>query len=249
MKTDTTKAFSVDFVQRGLPLVISFSFAQWNGQHQYDFVGRLKRVEQIARGQLNKIFLKDSTNSWYHYGVQGLGESIDEVAQSLQVLIESMQPSRIIAVGQSMGGYAAIVFGILLKVDTIISFGSLSCLDSRFAQLIQDTRWLPISLELETSNLSCSYFDLIPLYHSKVTRTKIHYIFGSSLEDGETGERNLDALHASRLHGACSDIKFYNYTQSGHTIVKYLVDNKKINSLLLKLIFRIEEQELINRSN
>ncbi|NJM20899.1 MAG: hypothetical protein HC836_32550 [Richelia sp. RM2_1_2] len=248
MKTDTTNAFSVDFVKSGLPLIISFGFAQWNGEHQYDFVGRLKRVEQIAQRQLNKIFLKDSTNSWYHNGVQGLGESIDEVAQSLQALIESMQPSRIIAVGQSMGGYAAIAFGILLKVDTVISFGSLSCLDSRFAQLTQDTRWLPCSLQLESSNLSCSYFDLIPLCQSKPAHTKIHYIFGSRFEDEETGEKNLDVLHASRLHGACLDIKFYAYPQSAHTVVKYLVDRKKINSLLLKLIFGIDESEVINGS-
>lgn len=249
MLTNTKDAFSIDFIKSGLPVVISFAFVDWKGQPEYDFVGRLKRVEQIKGRQLNKIFLRDNTNSWYHNGVQGLGKSIDEVVKSLSCLIESMAPSGVITLGQSMGGYAAIAFGILLKVNTIISFGSLSCLDSRFAQLTQDTRWLSSSLQLESSDLSCSYFDLAPLCQRKPAHTKIHYIFGSNLQDRQIGETNLDVVHASRLHGACPEILFYSYPQSGHAVVKYLIDNKIINTLLLQLIFGINEFELLNKNN
>lgn len=235
-----SEEFTVEFIRPGLPVVVSFAFVGWQGLPEYDFVNRLKRIEELSQRQLNKIFLKDNSNSWYHGGVKGLGSSIDEVARSLEILIQSMSPSQVICIGQSMGGYAAMVLGIRLQADTIISFGSLSCLDSNFLQLVQDTRWLPTVLELESRNFSCQYFDLVPLCQRKSAHTKIHYIFGSNHRE-ETGDPNLDAVHASRLEVACPDMQIYGYPQSGHAIVKYLSDTHAINSLLLKLIFNIEE--------
>ena len=111
-------------------LVISFAFVSWDGKPKFDFFGRLKKLEYRYPRPVNRILLRDNRNAWYHRGVPGLGSDVDEVAASLKDFVRSIRPSRVVTIGQSMGGYASLMFGALIGADKSIAFGPLSFLNS-----------------------------------------------------------------------------------------------------------------------
>lgn len=64
------------------------------------------------------IFVRDVHKQWY---VEGINESIDTVDKTYEFLKEISAGQNIITVGNSAGGYAAVLFGCLLKAEKIFS--------------------------------------------------------------------------------------------------------------------------------
>ena len=112
----------IDRVRPGLPLVVTFGFFDWQQLPIFDFFGATKRLEARAGVRFNRILIRDIANAWYHRGVPGLGRHVDDVAASLRTLVRTIRPSEVTTVGQSDGGYAAIMFGMLLGADRIVAF-------------------------------------------------------------------------------------------------------------------------------
>ena len=71
----------------------------------------------------NVLFIADRNSTWYLQGVPGLGNDPDEVAHSLLELRDAINADRIMTVGGSMGGYAALLFGGLTGAEVIIATG------------------------------------------------------------------------------------------------------------------------------
>src|SRR5450830_1405304 len=101
VKTSTDDVL-VDQVFPGELLVISFGFVAWDTRPDFDFYGRLKKLEQFSGRHINKILVRDSGNSWYHRTIDGLGAHPDETAASLRALIREIRPSKVVTIGQSM---------------------------------------------------------------------------------------------------------------------------------------------------
>jgi hypothetical protein len=225
----------IDRVSPNCPLIISFGFVDWNKLPIFDFFGRTKKFENRTGLNLNRILVRDIKNSWYHRGVPGLGGHVDEVAASLRGLIRSIRPSRVWTIGQSMGGYAAILFGMLLDAERIIAFGPLSHLDPVEAVRFGDRRFLSVMNSLAADRLKSRYDDLAELGERLAYRGPLHVIFGThaGVDDGDFG--NLDAIHAFRL-ARLPNVLLHPYPDSGHPVVKYLVDHKLIDDLLESLL-------------
>ncbi|MFA9218193.1 MAG: hypothetical protein ACEQSK_13975, partial [Sphingomonadaceae bacterium] len=134
----------IDRVVPGEILVIAFGFVSWTSRPAFDFWGRLKRLEQISGRHINKILVRDSGNDWYQRQIAGLGQHPDETAAALGAMVRAIAPSKVITIGQSMGAYAAIMYGLLLDAQQIIAFGPLSFLDVEQARLYHELRWLPV---------------------------------------------------------------------------------------------------------
>ena len=66
---------------------------------------------------VKRIFLRDHEQAWYHRGVRGAGNSIDEVVECLTQLFVEAKVDKVLMVGNSMGGYAALLFGNLLGAN------------------------------------------------------------------------------------------------------------------------------------
>lgn len=75
--------------------------------------------------------MRDRHNVWYQRGVEGVGGVLD-VAAYVRYLRETY--TRVITVGISMGGYAALLFGALGEATDIIAM-------SPQTQLFDDSRW------------------------------------------------------------------------------------------------------------
>ena len=225
----------IDRVRPGHPLIISFGFVNWEELPIFDFFGRTKKLEARTNSTFNRILVRDIRNGWYHRGVSGLGTHVDEIAATLRGLVHSIRPSRVLTIGQSMGGYAAIMFGMLLDADRIIAFGPLSHLDPEEAACYGDLRFLPVMKSLTADRPKSGYFDLVRLGGSLGHRGAVHVVFGThpGIEDVEAG--NLDAIHALRL-ARLPNVTLHPYPEADHLVVKWLVDHEQIDDLLEELL-------------
>ena len=86
--------------------------------------GKFAFANAIAHMECKKIFVNCRDNSWYQQGIPGLGETIEDSALSLKKIISDICPKKTIFVGMSMGGYGAILFGLMTQADIILSFTS-----------------------------------------------------------------------------------------------------------------------------
>lgn len=231
----------VDRIVPGAPLVIAFGFVSWTSRPAFDFYGRLRKLEQVSGQPLNKILVRDSGNAWYHRQIAGLGNHVDETAQALRELVRRIAPSTITTLGQSMGAYAAVMYGLLLDAQQIVAFGPLSFLDVQQASLYHELRWLPVMESLALDPPLSGYYDLAALCRARATdKTQLHLVFGTRPDAANSGASasesvNLDAMHAQRLaaFGRCT---LHPFPQSGHAVVQHLIDTKRINGLLASCI-------------
>ena len=231
----------VDRIVPGAPLVIAFGFVSWTSRPAFDFYGRLRKLEQVSGQPLNKILVRDSGNAWYHRQIAGLGNHVDETAQALRELVRRIAPSQVTTLGQSMGAYAAVMYGLLLDAQQIVAFGPLSFLDVQQARLYHELRWLPVMESLAQDPPLSGYYDLAALCRARATEhTQLHLVFGTRPDAVNSGASasesvNLDAMHAQRLaaFGRCT---LHPFPQSGHAVVQHLIDTKRINGLLASCI-------------
>ncbi|MHB8885588.1 MAG: alpha/beta fold hydrolase [Methylovirgula sp.] len=70
-----------------------------------------------------RLHLNCSGNNYYQRGIPGVAESIDRAAAWLGRVIAGLDISKVRAIGGSMGGYAALLFGHLVSADLIIAVG------------------------------------------------------------------------------------------------------------------------------
>ncbi|MDO8040755.1 hypothetical protein [Janthinobacterium sp. SUN137] len=243
----------VDRIVPGAPLVIAFGFVSWTTRPAFDFYGRLRKLEQASGQHLNKVLVRDSGNAWYHRRIAGLGNHVDETAQALRELVRRIAPGQVSTVGQSMGAYAAVMYGLLLDAQQIVAFGPLSFLDVQQARLYHELRWLPVMESLAQDPPPSGYYDLAALCRARATAdTQLHLVFGTRPDvarpdvanAGASASEsvNLDAMHAQRLaaFGRCT---LHPYPQSGHAVVQHLIDTKRINGLLASCILGLTLEE------
>ena len=66
-----------------------------------------------------KIFVRDIYKSWY---IKGINEVVNTIEKLTELLINETCGYRVITVGNSAGGYCAILIGIKLKAEHILVF-------------------------------------------------------------------------------------------------------------------------------
>jgi predicted esterase YcpF (UPF0227 family) len=226
--------FLIDAWVPNAPLLISFAFVDWDKPAAFYFFGRSKKLEQLRDQRFNRILLRDRRNRWYLQGVPGLGDSVAQVVGRLRLLVAAIAPSAIWCIGESMGGYAAIIHGILLQAERIVSFGALSTFSPRFAEQFQDRRWLGTMTELDDSLTENS--DLPALARRHAYRGKLYLVQGTHAGERAPQAVNLDVMHSQRYAGlGCAH--FHYYPQAEHTVTLWLAQHQQFDGLLLHCLF------------
>lgn len=80
----------------------------------FEFTNFLRKVSYNS----DRLFFIDYTRSWYQYGVSDVSENIQDFINYLRDFIKGYK--YVVFMGISSGGYAAILFGSILNVDTVI---------------------------------------------------------------------------------------------------------------------------------
>lgn len=182
-------------------------------------------VKATAQIPIHKIFLRDAYNLWYHKGLPGLSSNIDETASFLSRYTQNPKYKKVVLVGNSMGGYAAILFGILLSVNEVIAFCPKTYISPPMRFFTFDWfSWRQTWKLFWQIRVQRKYFNLRKII-KKNTKTQCHVYFSAS--------SRIDKLHISQLK-TCKLVTYYPYNFSKHTLIKHLNTTHELQNILAK---------------
>jgi hypothetical protein len=175
-----------------------------------------------------KAFLRDPRRGWYQRGISGVGDSAAEVRAFLSVTIERASVERVVMVGASAGGFAALLFGSWCGVDEVIAFSPQTFIDAENRRLAGDSRWPEQIDDLHEAiagrSATLDLLDVLPRDAGK-TRFQIHV----STDD------LLDLVHAQRVAGRAG-VEIHEHDRGGHRLVKTLRDRGLLEPMLLEAL-------------
>jgi pimeloyl-ACP methyl ester carboxylesterase len=160
---------------------------------------------------VKRLFVRDLRQAWYHEGLSGDDATLIDAADALRELIERSEIERLVTVGNSAGGYAALVFGTLLGATTAIAISPQTILDLETWAAWRDFRWeKQLRPLVDTGALDRDWADLrsaLPAARRAGTRYEIFF--------DET--HRLDRLHAERL-AEVDGARLYRFGRGGHML-------------------------------
>jgi len=197
-------------------LVISFGGVRGD----FEFYGSLSKLD------VDFVLVRDPTKRWYQHGLQDLEGGFQGLINYLSELIAEREGKKLVVVGASAGGFAAILFGSLLNADQIISYGPQTYISDELRAPLNERRWWP---ELKRI-AELQYGDLLPVVSSSI-QSKIHIFFGS--------DDFFDFLHAAHLI-ECPNVTISMIENGDHAVSGTM---KRDGLLIPSLEYGIEQQE------
>lgn len=173
---------------------------------------------------VKRMFVRDPRQSWYHRGMPNQGSTLESVGEVLRGILEGQGVERLVTVGASAGGYAALVFGALLGADEVLAFSPQTTLDRDLLAEMGDHRWDYLLEPLYAKGaLEARWVDLasaLPQALSARTRCAVFF-----------DENSEDAPHAERLRGI-EAVRLYRFGRGGHLLARALRDCGALERLL-----------------
>ncbi|MFA6197331.1 MAG: hypothetical protein WC656_11900 [Sulfurimonas sp.] len=185
---------------------------------------------------VDKIFIRDLNQSWYHKGLKDISTSIEETALFLKKIIEKQKYSKVVCLGNSMGGYAAIVIGELIGADVVLSFAPQTFLDDENRDKFSDNRWKE-QITLLPQNIDKKYLDLNLFLKDKTTQTKIELYF--SLDE------RIDVAHVQFIQDNPS-VTIYPFLEGGHQLVQKLRKSGDLYRILRNHLSNSKEEKILS---
>jgi hypothetical protein len=174
---------------------------------------------------VKRLFVRDLRQAWYHRGIPGHGSTIEAVGESLGELVASHGVDRLVAVGNSAGGYAALLFGTLLGADTVLCFAPQTVLELDVLADMGDHRWDEQLRELVADGgLDTRWTDLrraLPGIRRSDTRYELYF------DDSFT----IDRLHAERV-GELEGARLHRLDGGAHGIAREMRRSGELESIL-----------------
>lgn len=138
------------------------------------------------------IFVRDIYKQWY---LKGINSTIDTPEKLRNWLETETKGYKIIALGSSAGGYAAILYGSQLRAEHILAFNPQFELNSLFKR--SDEEKNPILYRLRGTEWS-KYFDITPMM--SMAHNNIYYFYSSkSLWDIKQNQHINDVKGIHRI--------------------------------------------------
>ena len=170
----------------------------------------------------NKIFVRDVEQCWYHKGLLGISHDLQTTALFLKSEIDRLNVEEVYFVGNSMGGYAAILFSTLVGRGEVIAFAPQTFISPELRQKYSDARWSRQMLKTHDVPTEKA-FDLRTLLLSSELIPRIS-IFVSR-------DDVLDCIHANHIRNI-PNLDIYYFSGGGHAIIKQLKEEGKLADIL-----------------
>ena len=78
----------------------------------------------FAKLNLTTVYLRDVNRLFFNQGIQSVATDFDETVLYLKKLYKQLNGKKLIVIGTSAGGYAAVRYGYALEADKICTFGA-----------------------------------------------------------------------------------------------------------------------------
>jgi hypothetical protein len=180
-------------------------------------------VNASASFAVKKLFLRDHRRSWYHRGVVGLGGDLDSVTSRLRELIAESGAERTVALGNSSGGYAALMFGDLLALSEVHTFSPQTFIDPRLREELGDARWDDSVQELiRSGGFDERFGDLKERLVTGTGATAFHVYHPA---------QPIDVVHAQRVSDA-QRVTTHSYDHPGHWLIGRMRNDGSLQALL-----------------
>lgn len=175
---------------------------------------------------IDKLFLRDMKCQYYVSGLKNQTSSLQETIDFIKRKISSKKYDKIIALGCSAGGFAAILFGQLLNFTKIIAFAPQTVLNERKETLIGDTynaysTCISLRKRLPNDEFYHSCLDLKNLQPFNVP-VVIHY--------SASGNKGVDKKHALYLDD--EKCETFEHPGSDHMIALTLRNHGKLKKII-----------------
>lgn len=175
----------------------------------FDFVNFLNNEYK----EYDHIFIRDLQKLWYHNGILGYTETIEETIIFLKDKLSKY--NKIIFIGISAGGYGSILYGSLLNIDIVLTFIPLTNLTEKY-KIMKDTN------DLRFLKINHKYINLRSFINNKTN----YIIYGGS---------NISLTDISHKFTHCENLMGINNVEIFDI---YNVEIKKMrDSGVLKKIF------------
>lgn len=208
-----------DFTNESDTILVSFAGnAGMFGMPVFEYKNFLKNIPT------KKIFVRDPHMLWYHKGIPGIGSNVDEIADYLKGILHQANPKRTLMVGNSAGGYAAILFGVLTEADEVHAFVPQSKLlnknDFRNKKNL-DKLHSQVGTENKYYDLNSLLTDICP----KKTKIYIHTPLFN----------RIDRHHVKYIKNN-PHVKLIRYCSFGHYLTKILRDSGILRTIITSAI-------------
>lgn len=207
-------------------LIVTFAGMGWkNSAPTFIFHNYLKSYN------VDKLFLRDIKMRYYLTGLKNNTNNFSETVEFIKNMTVDRGYKKIIAIGCSSGGYAAILYGNLLNFSKIIAFNPQTVLNDKKETVIKDIynapntcRWLR-GLYKDDNNYqkALDLMNYLP-FNSKID---IHY--------SVRGNKGIDKNHALYLN-TDNKCDVYEHPGNDHMIALTLRNNGKLKEIIDKLI-------------
>ena len=185
---------------------------------------------------VDKIFVRDLSQGWYLGGLTGWSNSVTETAQFLAERIALYPYEKVVFLGNSMGGYAAIAHGVLAGATTILAFVPQTFLDAGNRARCGDRRWSQRMANLPRPD-DRRVLDLQVLLDGVAYNSKIKLFYAP--------EEPNDKAHAEHLAG-CNNVDLHPCVGGGHLVVRELKKSGALYRILRAALAEGGEDRLLS---
>jgi len=122
-------------------LVVTFGSFHNEGRvaPAYAFMKTVLAIRQAGEVRFDAAYVLAHRNDWYFSGAKHLGDTFDDTLRSLRTILASYDGA--LFLGNSMGAYAALAFGLLAPADRVLAFSPQTRFDAEFCSRIGEHRW------------------------------------------------------------------------------------------------------------
>lgn len=175
-------------------------------------------VRSVHRYPVNKIYLRDVHSCWYQLGTYGYG-SVQALSYELKRMLKKLGTQHSIFVGNSAGGFAALLFGFLCEADHIVAISPQTDLSLALRQHADKKMVYTYNPNTMSRANNSQYFKASNFSKKYRGRLDIHY----------AGQSLPDVQHAGELVNIAN---YYRYNYNKHDLVKHLKNTKLLNRIL-----------------
>lgn len=211
-------------------LIVTFAGMGWKDTAPtFIFYNFLKQYDNV-----DKLFLRDMgpRNSeqiccrYYMLGFKNNTNNLEESIDFINDIITRKKYKKIVAVGCSAGGYAAILFGHLLKFNKVIAFAPQTVINNKKKELIGDIynapqtcKWLTNKNKNNEFYQKCLDLNNFTPFNTSID---IHY--------AEEGTKGIDKKHAEYIEN--ENCKIIEHPGKDHMIALSLRNNGKLKEII-----------------